>query len=313
MKFKPKARLDTGRVSDAGRSGGGRGGSGSRIPIPGGGRTAGGGIVGVIIAVIIFVIASQGGGGGLGDALGGAGGSTLDASKFTDTGRYADCKTGADANDSADCARVAVENSLTDFWAGELGDRFRPEDRIVTFQGSIDTGCGGASSDVGPFYCPGDETIYLDDAFFDDVLVGSLGGPKGAFVEPYVLAHEYGHHISNLLGTMGKVKGDTGPQSTGVRLELQADCFAGVWSKHATETKDADGNVLLLDLSQDDIDTAIDAAKAVGDDYIQKRTQGRVDQEVWTHGSSDQRKTWFMTGYTKGTASACDTFGASRV
>ncbi len=313
MKFNPKARLDTSRVGDAGRSGGGRGGNGSRIPIPGGGRAAGGGIVGVIIAVIIFVIASQGGGGGLGDALGGGGGATLDAAKFTDTGRYADCKTGADANDSADCARVAVENSLTGFWADELGSRFRPEDRVVTFQGSINTGCGGASSDVGPFYCPGDETIYLDDAFFDDVLVGSLGGPKGAFVEPYVLAHEYGHHISNLLGTMGKVKGDTGPQSTGVRLELQADCFAGVWAKHATETKDADGNVLLLDLSQDDIDTAIDAAKAVGDDYIQKRTQGRVDQEVWTHGSSDQRKTWFMTGYRQGTASACDTFGASKV
>ncbi|CAN5389456.1 neutral zinc metallopeptidase [soil metagenome] len=314
MKFNPKARLDTSRVGDAGRSGGGGGGRGRGPVSRGGPVAAGGGIVGVIIAVVIFVIASQsgGGGGGGGGGLGGLGGG-LDAGKFTDTGRYAGCTTGEDANNSADCARVAVENSLTAFWADELGSKFHPEQKIVTFQGSIDTGCGGATSDVGPFYCPGDETIYLDDAFFDDVLAGELGGPKGAFVEPYVLAHEYGHHISNLLGTMQLVTGETGPQSTGVRLELQADCFAGVWAKHATETEDADGNVLLLDLTQDDIDTAIDAAKAVGDDYIQKRTQGKVDQEVWTHGSSEQRKKWFMTGYAKGTVAACDTFGADRV
>ncbi len=320
MKFNPKARLNTGRIGDAGRSGGGgrsRGGLGgsgsrSRVPMPGGGRAAGGGVVGVIIAVIIFVIASQGGGGGL-DGLGGGGGAALDGSSFTDTGRYAGCKTGADANDSADCARVAVENSLSDFWADELGSRFRPASKIVTFKGSINTGCGGASSDVGPFYCPADEKIYLDDAFFDDVLSGQLGGPEGAFVEPYVLAHEYGHHISNLIGTMGLVKGDTGPQSTGVRLELQADCFAGVWTKHATETEDASGNVLLLDLSRTDIDNAIEAAKAVGDDYIQQRTQGKVNSEVWTHGSSEQRKSWFMEGYSQGTSAACDTFGAGRV
>lgn len=304
MRFNPKARLDTSRVGDAGRSGGG-GGRGGRVSVPGG-RTAGGGVIGLIIAVVAFVIVSQTGGG----TDGGGTGSGLDAGKFTDTGRYAGCTTGEDANESADCARVAVENSLTDFWSDELGSDFHAEKRIVTFTGSIQTdGCGGATSDVGPFYCPVDETIYLDDTFFADVLQGQLDGPAGAFVEPYVLAHEYGHHISNLLGTMQQVTGDTGPQSTGVRLELQADCFAGVWAKHATDGDDA----LIQDLSDADIATALEAAKTVGDDYIQKQSGGQVDQEVWTHGSSAQRQTWFTTGFTEGTVDSCDTFGADRV
>lgn len=303
MRFNPKARLDTSRVGDAGRSGGGGGrGRGGGVAIPGG-KTAGGGIVGLIIAVIAVVIATQTGGAD-------GGGGSLSAGKFTDTGRYADCKTGDDANNSTDCARVAVENSLTDFWGDELGSDFRAEKAIVTFDGAIDTGgCGSATSDVGPFYCPVDETIYLDDSFFADVLEGQLDGPAGAFVEPYVLAHEYGHHISNLLGTMGQVTGETGPQSTGVRLELQADCFAGVWAKHAT---DGDG-ALIQDLSDADIAAALDAAKTVGDDYIQKQSGGQVNEEVWTHGSSAQRKKWFTTGFTVGTVDSCDTFGADRV
>jgi len=294
MRFNPKSRLDTRRVSDAGRgrsrgrstggSGGGARGSGSSsgFPIPGG-AAGGGSVIGIIIAVVAFVIVSQTGGGELPGS--GGDGAGYDTSAFTDTGRYSGCETGDDANASTDCARVAVENSLTDFWADELGAGFRPEERIVTFSGGIDTGgCGSATSDVGPFYCSADETIYLDDSFFDDVLVGALDGPSGAFVEPYVLAHEYGHHISNLIGTLGQVTGEKGPQSSGVRLELQADCFAGLWTKHATETEDAEGNVLLLELSQDDIDIALDAAKTVGDDYIQRQSGGRVNEEVWTHG-----------------------------
>ncbi|MGA8255829.1 MAG: neutral zinc metallopeptidase [Nocardioides sp.] len=306
MRFNPKARLDTSRVRDAGRGSGGRrrGGGGTSLPTS---VAGGGGVIGVIIAIVVFVIVNQGGGGiSLPE-----GGYTTD--RFADTGRYDQCRTGDDANSSADCARVAVENSLTDYWDDELGSRFRAEGGLVTFTGGIQTECGGASSEVGPFYCPIDETIYLDDAFFEDVLAGELKGPEGAFVEPYVLAHEYGHHISNLLGNLSKVKGDTGPQSSGVRLELQADCFAGMWAKHATETEDAEGNVLLLDLTQQDIDLAVAAAKSVGDDYIQRRTGGQVDQEVWTHGSSDQRRTWFMTGYTRGSLAACDTFGADSV
>ncbi|WP_340538365.1 KPN_02809 family neutral zinc metallopeptidase [Nocardioides sp. GXZ039] len=315
MRFNPKARLDTGRMSDAGRGGGGGGGGlgggGGRIPIPGG-LAGGGGILGVIVVIVFVAIQLLGGGGG-GGGTGLPGGTDLNASRFTDTGRYENCKTGEDANNSTDCARVAVENSLTSFWEGELGGKFHPEKGITTFSGSIDTACGGATSAVGPFYCPTDETIYLDDTFFKDVLEGQLRGPAGAFVEPYVLAHEYGHHISNLIGTLGAVKGGTGPQSDGVRLELQADCFAGMWTKHATQTEDADGNVLIQELSQEDIDNALAAAKTVGDDYIQKRSGGSVDEESWTHGSSAQRQKWFNIGYTEGTMQACDTFGARTV
>ena len=163
----------------------------------------------------------------------------------------------------------------------------------------VGTGCGQATADVGPFYCPTDQTIYLDTTFFDDVLQQQLGGPSGDFVEPYVLAHEYGHHIQNLLGTMGKVKTQQGPKSDAVRLELQADCYAGMWTKNATRTDDADGEVLIESLSEQDIKQAIDAATAVGDDRIQSRSGGGVNPEQWTHGSSAERVRWFQTARPK--------------
>ena len=134
---------------------------------------------------------------------------------------------------------------MTDYWADELGSDFRPEAALVTFTGQTQTGCGGATSQVGPFYCPSDQTIYLDTTFFQDVLQQQLNGPAGAFVEPYVLAHEYGHHIQNLLGTMGRVRTQQGPRSDAVRLELQADCYAGMWTKNATSTTDSGGEALI--------------------------------------------------------------------
>lgn len=311
MRFNPKARLDTSRTRDAGRSRGG-GSGGSRLPIPGG--IGGGGIGGIVLLVILFVVGRAvgidvlGGGG----STGGVGGS-LDSSRFTDTGRYSACRTGEDANESADCARVAVENSLFDFWTDELGGRFEPEEGLVTFEGAVDTGCGGASSDVGPFYCPPDRTIYLDSGFFDQVLEDRLGGPDGGFVEAYVLAHEYGHHIQNLLGAMGQVRTQQGPQSDAVRLELQADCYAGMWTRAATSTEDAAGEVLFSSLTERDIDLALEAAAAVGDDRIQQKTQGQVTQESWTHGSAEQRQRWFGIGLDQGSLEACDTFAVSRV
>ncbi|MEO9323784.1 neutral zinc metallopeptidase [Nocardioides sp. C4-1] len=312
MRFNPKARIDTSRVGDAGRGSGGGGGlgGGGRLPIPGG-LAGGGGVIGVIVVVVFIAVQLFSGGGSTGP--GGVGGGGLDASRLSDTGRYDSCRTGADANKSADCARVAVENSLYDFWSDTLGDDFRPVDKVVTFTGSVGTGCGGADSAVGPFYCPADQRIYLDSTFFDQVLERQLGGPDGGFVEPYVLAHEYGHHISNLIGTMSQVKGGTGPQSDGVRLELQADCFAGMWARSATQTEDADGNVLFAELNQQDVDLALEAASAVGDDSIQEKTTGQVTQESWTHGSSAQRQKWFGIGFDEGTLEACDTFGADRV
>ncbi|WP_183096033.1 KPN_02809 family neutral zinc metallopeptidase [Nocardioides stalactiti] len=310
VRFNPKARLDRSRVRDAGSGGGGFSGGGMRIPIPGG--IAGKGIGGIVLLVVLFVVGQF-----LGiDLIGGGGTSGVYSpsrlSDAQDSGRYDHCETGADANEDHDCARVAIENSLTDYWDDELGGKFDAIETLTTFQGSVSTACGGADSSVGPFYCPGDESIYLDTTFFDEVLERQLGGPDGGFVEFYVLAHEYGHHISHLLGFFDKVRTqDTGPTSPAVRLELQADCYAGLWAHHATTTEDASGEVLILDLTRQDIDLAIEAAEAVGDDYIQKRGGGKVDDDLWTHGSSAQRKFWFLRGYESGDLDGCDTFEAS--
>ncbi|GAB6985518.1 KPN_02809 family neutral zinc metallopeptidase [Nocardioides pyridinolyticus] len=301
MRFNPKARLSTRRMGDAGRSGA-RSGGGAGLPIPGG-LAAGGGVTGLIVVVIIVAISMFTGGGG------GPTGSGYDTSRMSDTGRYEHCKTGEDANNDVDCARVAVENSLYDFWSDTL-QGFEPAKKVETFSGGVGTGCGNASSDVGPFYCPVDQTIYLDTTFFDEVLERRLGGPDGGFVEPYVLAHEYGHHIQNLLGTMGKVKTQQGPNSDAVRLELQADCYAGMWARAATTTEDEDGNVLISQLTQEDIQQAIEAAAAVGDDRIQQRSGGSVDPDSFTHGSAEQRVKWFRVGYENRSLRDCDTFAA---
>jgi predicted metalloprotease len=311
MRFNPKARLDTSRVGDAGRGrrSGGLGGGGGGMPIPGGMR-AGGGIGGVLI-ILLFVVLTQCLGNG-GTSLPSGSGGCLDDSRMADSQRYASCQSGEDANNSEDCARVAVENSLYDFWRETLpaqtGAQFRPAKQIMTFTDAVDTGCGGATAEVGPFYCPVDETIYQDTTFFDEVLEKQLAGPSGAFVEPYVLAHEYGHHIQNVLGFMGKVKTQQGPKSDAVRLELQADCLAGMWAQAASTTDDTTGEVLFSELNDTDIEQAIAAATAVGDDRIQQQSGGRVNPEGWTHGSAAQRVKWFKTGMQEGSVDGCDTF-----
>jgi hypothetical protein len=285
-----------------------------RLPIPGGTR-AGGGIGGILI-IVLFVILTQctglggGSGGGLGTGTQSQGGT--DTSRMEDSERYDNCKTGADANKDEDCARVAVENSLYNFWSSQFDSGFQPA-TMLTFSGAVNTGCGQASSQVGPFYCPSDQKIYLDTTFFQDVLEGQLGGQGGDFVEPYVIGHEYGHHIQNLMGTMGKVRTQQGPESDAVRLELQADCYAGLWTKAATGTTDADGVAIFEALDDADIQEALDSAKAVGDDRIQQKSGQGVDPEGWTHGSSEQRMRWFMTGYQDGTIESCDTFAASQL
>lgn len=315
MRFNPKARLDRSQVQNR-RGSGGSGGGGIGFPVGGGGGglKVGGGIGGVIVLILVFVLSQY---------LGAGGTSLPDGFPQSDGGpvstggeELSHCRTGEDANQDPDCARLAVVNSIQAFWTDALpeqGGRGYVEGDTVIFSDQVRTGCGAATAQVGPFYCPPDQQVYLDTTFFEDMLEGQLGGKGGDFAEAYVLAHEYGHHVQNLLGIMGQVRTQQGATSDAVRLELQADCFAGMWTRYATEVEDARGEVLIQELTQADIEEALDAARAVGDDRIQQRTSGRVDPDAWTHGSAEQRMRWFMTGKQKGTLEACDTFSARRL
>jgi len=308
MRYNPRARLDTSQVENRRGSGGGGGGGG--FPIGGGGGgglKVGGGIGGLVIVIIIILLSQFAGGGG-----DGGGGSSQDAGDPT----LGQCRTGADANQDPDCALVADVNSIQGFWGDELPRQANvryTDARTILFSGQVQTGCGAADANVGPFYCPVDKHVYLDTTFFKDMLEGRLGARGGPFSQAYVLAHEYGHHVQDLLGTMGKVRTQQGASSGSVRLELQADCYAGIWTKHATSADDSGGEPYISDLTQDDINRALDAAAAVGDDRIQKETSGRIDPDAWTHGSAEQRMRWFTTGYKKGTLKACDTFATDRL
>ena len=275
-----------------------------------GGMVAGGGGAGLVIFLIVIVVTQLGGGssgGSLGSGLG------LDTRQVAGTD-LTQCETGEDATRSQDCRIVATVNSIQGFWEDELpaqtGIGYK-ESVTTLFSGSVNTACGGATSQVGPFYCPADDGVYVDVAFFDAMLEGQLGATGGDFAESYVLAHEYGHHIQDLLGTMDEVRTRQGETSDAVRLELQADCYAGVWTRAATTVEDDSGQVLILELTEADIAEAINAAEAVGDDRIQEQTQGQVNPETWTHGSAADRKQWFLTGMREGTVAACDTFRAS--
>ena len=305
MRYNPKAKLDRSQVQVRRGGGSSGGGSGMRMPGGGSGMRVGGGIGGVIVLVLVFVLQSQFGGGSEPPVDSGQQTSSLD-----------NCQTGDDANQDASCALLADVNSIQAFWAEALpeqggGDYAKAVTTI--FSGGTDTGCGAASSDVGPFYCPVDQHVYLDPTFFDQMLEGQLGAEGGLFSEAYVLAHEYGHHVQNLTGQLGKVRTQQGPTSDAVRLELQADCYAGMWSKFATEVPDDSGEPFILDLTDEDIANALDAARAVGDDRIQERSGGRVDPDRWTHGSADQRMSWFRVGLAEGSMQACDTFAATQL
>ena len=206
---------------------------------------------------------------------------------------------------------MAVDNSLDGYWSDAFarsGQSFQ-KPRLNFFSGGVSTGCGSASSDVGPFYCPPDAEIYIDLDFFKE-LETRFGAQGGSFSRAYVIAHEYGHHIQNLLGTNRRVQaGDSGPTSGSVRLELQADCYAGVWAHNATTVPTSSGQPLIQDVNQDDVNAALDTASRIGDDFIQSNLGGgRVDQSQFTHGSSAQREKWWTTGYQTGDPAQCDTF-----
>ncbi|WP_460916778.1 KPN_02809 family neutral zinc metallopeptidase [Plantactinospora veratri] len=304
MELNENARIDTSQVDDRRGSGGG-GLAGIPIPI-GGGR---GGLVGLIIAVLVTLV---GGGFGVSQLAGGGGEEQGD-----NTALEQRCDA-TDALRQLDCRNTLFVNSIQAYWQRAMPEHFdrpyQPSDTVF-FEQAVSSGCGRADSGVGPFYCPLDDLVYIDLSFYR-VLAEQLGAP-GEFAQPYVLAHEYGHHVQDLLGTEQRVRdqrqADPGEANRlSVLLELQADCYAGAWARNATGTADERGVKIFTSLTEQDIQEGLDTAAAIGDDAIQRKSGGRIDESQFTHGSSADRQKWFGTGYSSGDPTSCDTFGSAR-
>ncbi len=292
MTFNEGMQIDTSTTSS---SGGGRG--------PGRGIAIGGGLGGLLIVVVAMFLGVDP------NSVLGQNEVTQNQQAVTPGFDVSQCKTGADANDILGCRIIATGNSVDGVWSQLLKGYTRPHVRLFT--GSVDTGCGPATTDVGPFYCPADKTAYFDTDFFQ-VLVDQFGSSGGPLAQEYVVAHEFGHHVQDLLGNLGRAQqGPGGAEGNGVRTELQADCYAGIWAHYASVTKQESTGVPFLEpLSDKDIADALSAASSVGDDRIQKASTGRINPEQWTHGSSAERQKWFTTGYQTGDPKKCDTFAA---
>jgi predicted metalloprotease len=285
MTFNPNTPLDPGQVSD-------RRGMGGR-----GGLAIGGGGIGLILLLAYTLLG--GNPNDLGPLLEPQGAVVQPEGSAIAT----DCKTGQDANARDDCRILGYVNSVQKYWTEAFqtsGKTYQPVDTVL-FSGGTSSGCGTATSASGPFYCPVDKLVYLDLDFFKE-LRSRFGASGGSLAQGYVIAHEYGHHVQDLLDALQVGGNDTGAEGRSVRTELQADCYAGVWANHAAATK------YLEPLTEAQIADALDAARAVGDDRIQEATTGQVNPDGWTHGSSEQRQKWFKTGYQSGDPSSCDTF-----
>src|SRR5689334_8357522 len=301
MSFNPNSQLDPSQVEDQRGSGGRFGGGGFGGRGGGTGMVVGGGGLGMVLLVVMMLLGVNPFGG---DA------SYPDATYQQPAGQVQggqsvqQCQTGADANQRDDCRIVGFVNSIQDYWTQEFqrqGQRYAPAP-MVLFSSQTQSGCGLASEAQGPFYCPVDKKVYLDLTFFQE-LQQRFGAKGGPFAQGYVVAHEYGHHVQDMAGLLDQSSGAgaQGAQGASVRTELQADCLAGVWARHAAETG------FLQAPSDQELADAMDAAAAVGDDRIQRQTQGRVVPESFTHGTSQQRVQWFKNGYSSGNFQGCNT------
>lgn len=289
MTFNDDSRLRGGKVKRRGRT-----------------TAIGGGAVGVG-AIVVFLIA-QFTGFDLSGIVGGGNGLTTIQQEGESVDAAPECRTGRDANLRVECRMEGAAESLDAYWTSEarsLGISYTSPEFFL-FQDSTDTSCGQASAATGPFYCPPDRAVFLDTAFYDDLQsqYGSSGGP---LAQMYVVAHEWGHHVQQLQGSFANTdRSGTGASSGSVRVELQADCYAGAWVGDAATTKDVNGETFFEPITRSQITDALSAASAVGDDSIQERATGRVDPDSFTHGSSEQRQRWFLRGYQQG-ATSCDT------
>ncbi|MBB2922172.1 neutral zinc metallopeptidase [Cellulomonas cellasea] len=287
----------------------GGGFEGGRVETSRGGRGAAvGGGVG-LLGIAVFLIA-QFTGVDLSGVVGGAqGGATNE-----EVGTIGEC-TVEEANTTRECRLSATVQALDAYWAQAVpaaGAEFVAPG-VRAFEDSVVTGCGQASASTGPFYCPPDQKIYLDLGFYD-LLQSQFGSSGGPLAEIYVTAHEYGHHIQTITGVMDRAdRQGTGSTSDSVRVELQADCYAGVYVGNASRTEDPDrpGTTFMQAPTDEELAQALSAAEAVGDDHIQEQSGGGVNPHTWTHGSSEQRQRWFTTGYNEGDMAACDTFAAT--
>src|SRR5690606_24853874 len=273
---------------------------------------AGGGIGAVLVALLIAFVGNQTGVDL--SALTGGGGSASDALGEGQAQFVEDC-TAEQANTDLECELSATAQALDAYWSEALPEQAGVEyvvPPVSSFEQQISTGCGAATSAVGPFYCPPDQTVYIDVSFYDD-LTSRFGANDGRLARMYVVAHEFGHHIEQLVGAMDAAnRQGTGPESDSVRIELMADCLAGMWAGHAASTVDPDTGVTFLDpITEQQLADALSAASAVGDDRIQEAATGQVNPEGWTHGSSEQRQRWFTIGYDGGTIQDCDALSAS--
>ncbi|MBA1141825.1 KPN_02809 family neutral zinc metallopeptidase [Mesorhizobium neociceri] len=289
--------------SDSGGGGGFGGGSPGQFRVPIGGRTGGGGSILLVILVVLagwyfgFDPSQILGSGDSGGVLPGGG-------QITDNSGGQDEGAGTPASDEMKQFVATVLAETEETWTGIFQSQgLKYEDpKLVLFSGQIRSACGSASTAAGPFYCPGDHKVYLDTTFFQQL--DQQFGASGDFAQAYVIAHEVGHHVQNLTGILPKFNqmrqsmGEAEANQMSVRIELQADCFAGVWA-HFTAQKGI--------LEQGDIEEALNAAKQIGDDTLQKKMQGYVVPESFNHGTSQQRQTWLARGYKSGKLSDCNT------